>query len=97
LVWLKKDKSPSSSTFNHLPSGCCISTASLPPSCARSLGARSSTRSGARCVLRTQWNTDLCTGPLCESPDHVITDWPISDHMQSSKQDVTSDIITYYV
>ncbi|CAI9562870.1 unnamed protein product, partial [Staurois parvus] len=30
-------------------------------------------------------------------PDHVITDWPISDHMQSSKQDVTSDIIAYYV
>ncbi|CAI9612747.1 unnamed protein product, partial [Staurois parvus] len=29
--------------------------------------------------------------------DHVITDWPISDHMQSSKQDVTSDIIAYYV
>ncbi|CAI9561444.1 unnamed protein product, partial [Staurois parvus] len=26
--------------------------------------------------------------PLC--PDHVITDWPISDHMNSSKQDVTS-------
>ncbi|CAI9611114.1 unnamed protein product [Staurois parvus] len=30
-------------------------------------------------------------------PDHVITDWPISDHMQSSKQDVTSDIIAYYM
>ncbi|CAI9593664.1 unnamed protein product [Staurois parvus] len=28
--------------------------------------------------------------------DHVITDWPISDHMNSSKQDVTSDIIAYY-
>ncbi|CAI9610672.1 unnamed protein product, partial [Staurois parvus] len=28
---------------------------------------------------------------------HVITDWPISDHMQSSKQDVTSDIIAYYM
>ncbi|CAI9590519.1 unnamed protein product [Staurois parvus] len=28
---------------------------------------------------------------------HVITDWPISDHMQSSKQDVTCDIIAYYV
>ncbi|CAI9601598.1 unnamed protein product, partial [Staurois parvus] len=28
---------------------------------------------------------------------HVITDWPISDHMQSSKQDVTSRIISYYV
>ncbi|CAI9615110.1 unnamed protein product [Staurois parvus] len=30
-------------------------------------------------------------------PDHVITDWPISDHMQSSKQDVTCDIIAYYM
>ncbi|CAI9563246.1 unnamed protein product, partial [Staurois parvus] len=29
--------------------------------------------------------------------DHVITDWPISDHMQSSKQDVTCDIIAYYM
>ncbi|CAI9532445.1 unnamed protein product, partial [Staurois parvus] len=28
---------------------------------------------------------------------HVITDWPISDHMKSSKQDVTSDIIAYYL
>ncbi|CAI9549081.1 unnamed protein product, partial [Staurois parvus] len=28
---------------------------------------------------------------------HVITDWPISDHMKSSKQEVTSDIIAYYV
>ncbi|CAI9567492.1 unnamed protein product [Staurois parvus] len=26
---------------------------------------------------------------------HVITDWPISDHMKSSKQDVTSDIVYY--
>ncbi|CAI9535223.1 unnamed protein product [Staurois parvus] len=25
-------------------------------------------RSGARCVLRTQWNTDLWTGPLCKVP-----------------------------
>ncbi|CAI9624316.1 unnamed protein product [Staurois parvus] len=30
-------------------------------------------------------------------PVHVITDRPISDHMQSSKQDVTCDIIAYYV
>ncbi|CAI9573482.1 unnamed protein product [Staurois parvus] len=33
---------------------------------------------------------DRPTGPLCEVQDHVITGWPISDHMQSSKQDVTS-------
>ncbi|CAI9562223.1 unnamed protein product [Staurois parvus] len=25
-------------------------------------------RSGARCVLRTQWNTDRHMGPLCEVP-----------------------------
>ncbi|CAI9570045.1 unnamed protein product [Staurois parvus] len=36
-------------------------------------------------------------GTSVRGPDHVITDWPISDHMQSSKQDVTSDIIAYYV
>ncbi|CAI9605220.1 unnamed protein product, partial [Staurois parvus] len=47
---------------------------------------RAAPRSGARYVLRTQWNTI------------VVQDlWPISDHMQSSKQDVTSDIIAYYV
>ncbi|CAI9549532.1 unnamed protein product [Staurois parvus] len=36
-------------------------------------------------------------GTSCEVPDHVITDWPISDHMNSINQDVTSDIIAYYV
>ncbi|CAI9589319.1 unnamed protein product [Staurois parvus] len=36
-------------------------------------------------------------GTSVRGPDHVITDWPISDHMQSSKQDVTCDIIAYYV
>ncbi|CAI9558735.1 unnamed protein product [Staurois parvus] len=36
-------------------------------------------------------------GTSVRRPDHVITDWPISDHMQSSKQDVTSDIIAYCV
>ncbi|CAI9609611.1 unnamed protein product [Staurois parvus] len=39
---------------------------------------------------RTQRNTNRCTGPLCEVLIHVITDWPISDLMNSSKQDVTS-------
>ncbi|CAI9593350.1 unnamed protein product, partial [Staurois parvus] len=29
---------------------------------------RAAMRSGALCVLRTQWNTDRCTGPLCEVP-----------------------------
>ncbi|CAI9587166.1 unnamed protein product [Staurois parvus] len=41
--------------------------------------------------------TPIPVQDLCRGPDHVITDWPISDHMQSSKQDVTSDIIAYYV
>ncbi|CAI9588506.1 unnamed protein product, partial [Staurois parvus] len=36
-------------------------------------------------------------GTSVRGPDHVIIDWLISDHMQSSKQDVTSDIIAYYV
>ncbi|CAI9588020.1 unnamed protein product, partial [Staurois parvus] len=34
-----------------------------------------------------EWGTPIA---LCEVPIHVITDWPISDHMNSSKQDVTS-------
>ncbi|CAI9589045.1 unnamed protein product, partial [Staurois parvus] len=46
-------------------------------------------------TVRAPWD-DRCTGPLYEVPIHVIADWPISDHMNSSKQDVTSDI-TYYV
>ncbi|CAI9573961.1 unnamed protein product [Staurois parvus] len=54
-------------------------------------------RSGARCVLQTQWNTDRRTGTSVRGPDHVITDWPIRDHMKSSKQDVTSDNIAYYL
>ncbi|CAI9551924.1 unnamed protein product, partial [Staurois parvus] len=46
----------------------------------------------------TQRNIDRSSyGTSVQGPDHVITDWPISDHMQSSKQDVTSDIIAYYV
>ncbi|CAI9599846.1 unnamed protein product, partial [Staurois parvus] len=36
-------------------------------------------------------------GTSVRGPDHVITDWSISDHMNSSKQDVTSDIIAFYV
>ncbi|CAI9574047.1 unnamed protein product [Staurois parvus] len=27
---------------------------------------RAAQQSGARCVFRTQWNTDRRTGPLCE-------------------------------
>ncbi|CAI9587516.1 unnamed protein product, partial [Staurois parvus] len=29
---------------------------------------RAAPRSSARCVLRTQWNTDRHMGPLCEVP-----------------------------
>ncbi|CAI9600431.1 unnamed protein product, partial [Staurois parvus] len=36
-------------------------------------------------------------GTSVRGPDHVITDWPISDHIKSSKQDLTSDIIAYYM
>ncbi|CAI9615370.1 unnamed protein product [Staurois parvus] len=39
----------------------------------------------------------LLDGTSVRGLNHVITDWPISDHMQSSKQDVTCDIIAYYV
>ncbi|CAI9613717.1 unnamed protein product [Staurois parvus] len=46
--------------------------ASPPPACPCSLVARSTAirrpRSGARCVLQTQANTDRQTGPLCEVP-----------------------------
>ncbi|CAI9542689.1 unnamed protein product [Staurois parvus] len=76
-----------------------VDISKCPPAsiaCACSLGARH-TAIGARCVLRTQQNTDRCMGPLCQVPIHVILDWPISDRMQSNKQDVTSDIIAYYV
>ncbi|CAI9540357.1 unnamed protein product [Staurois parvus] len=48
-------------------------------------------------AIRSPLCTDRCTGPLCEVLIHVIPDWPISDHMNRCKQDVTSDIIAYYV
>ncbi|CAI9578185.1 unnamed protein product [Staurois parvus] len=50
--------------------------ASTLSACARSLGAHGT----------AIWRT-LC---LCEVPICVITDWPISNHRNSSKQDVTS-------
>ncbi|CAI9573328.1 unnamed protein product [Staurois parvus] len=81
-------------TFSHLPStGWCQCRVGwpfincLPAPCLCALldpvPAVSSGHSGTPIVVR--------------GPDHVITDWPISDHMQSSKQDVTSDIIAYYL
>ncbi|CAI9534293.1 unnamed protein product, partial [Staurois parvus] len=51
-------------------------------------------------AVRAPWDTvkhRSSDGTSYRGPDHVITDWPISDHMQSSKQDVTCDIISYYV
>ncbi|CAI9622313.1 unnamed protein product [Staurois parvus] len=42
--------------------------ASPPPASVRS------PQSGARCVLRSLYRTSV------RGPDHVITDWPISDH-----------------
>ncbi|CAI9531531.1 unnamed protein product [Staurois parvus] len=69
-----------------------VDVSKCPPTsivCARSLGA-CGTAIGAHFVLQTQWNTDRCMGPLCEVLIYVVTDWPISDHMNSSKQDVTS-------
>ncbi|CAI9568055.1 unnamed protein product [Staurois parvus] len=50
----------------------------------------SGTPIAAHCVPCPQWNTDRCMRPLCEVPIHVITDWPISDYMNSSKQDFSS-------
>ncbi|CAI9589705.1 unnamed protein product [Staurois parvus] len=41
--------------------------------------------------------TPIIVGSSVQGPDHVITDWPIIDRMKSSKQDVTSDIIAYYL
>ncbi|CAI9584611.1 unnamed protein product [Staurois parvus] len=38
---------------------------------------------------------DPLYGTSMRGPDHVITDWPISDHMNRCKQDVTSDIAYY--
>ncbi|CAI9563579.1 unnamed protein product [Staurois parvus] len=70
--------------------------ASPHPACACSLGAHST---AIRCPLCPQDTVEhrSSDGTSVRGPDHVITDWPISDHMQSSKQDVTSDIIAYYV
>ncbi|CAI9600388.1 unnamed protein product [Staurois parvus] len=39
----------------------------LFPACVRSR-EHAAPQSSARCVLRTQQNTDRCTGPLCEVP-----------------------------
>ncbi|CAI9552416.1 unnamed protein product [Staurois parvus] len=70
--------------------------ASPHPACARSLGARSTAIRCPLCPPDTVKHRSS-DGTSVRGPDHVITDWPISDHMQSSKQDVTSDIIAYYV
>ncbi|CAI9574805.1 unnamed protein product [Staurois parvus] len=64
--------------------------------CAHSLGARSTAIQCPLCPPDTVEHRSSY-GTSVRGPDHVITDWPISDHMQSSKQDVTCDIIAYYV
>ncbi|CAI9584215.1 unnamed protein product [Staurois parvus] len=44
--------------------------------------------------LGCQWQLTVehrsSDGTSVRGPDHVITDWPISDQKNSSKQDVTS-------
>ncbi|CAI9535155.1 unnamed protein product [Staurois parvus] len=70
--------------------------ASPHPACARSLGARSTAIWCPLCPPDTVEHRSAY-GTIVRGPDHVITDWRISDHMQSSKQDVTCDIIAYYV
>ncbi|CAI9616765.1 unnamed protein product [Staurois parvus] len=67
--------------------------ASLHPACAHSPGVRST---AIRCSPDTVKHRSS-DGTSVRGPDHVITDWPIINHMQSSKQDVTSNIIAYYV
>ncbi|CAI9535964.1 unnamed protein product, partial [Staurois parvus] len=52
------------------------------PACVCSLGALSTTIWCPLCPPEHQ-SSD---GTSVRGPDHVITDWPISDHMQSSKQ-----------
>ncbi|CAI9618484.1 unnamed protein product [Staurois parvus] len=48
-------------------------------------------------IARCQWSI-FGRDPVIDSCSHQWQRlWPISDHMQSSKQDVTCDIITYYV
>ncbi|CAI9590893.1 unnamed protein product [Staurois parvus] len=41
-----------------------------PPRCllVRTLWECAAPRSGAHCVLQTQWNTDRCIGPPYEAP-----------------------------
>ncbi|CAI9566897.1 unnamed protein product [Staurois parvus] len=65
-------------------------------SCARSFAARSTAMQCPLCPPDTVKHRSS-DGTSVRGPDHVITDRPISDHMQSSKQDVTCDIIAYYV
>ncbi|CAI9541851.1 unnamed protein product [Staurois parvus] len=49
-------------------------------------------------TVRAPWeHAEPRSGARCEVPIHVITDWPISDHMNSNEQYVTSDIIAYYL
>ncbi|CAI9586958.1 unnamed protein product [Staurois parvus] len=60
-----------------------------PPSIHCLCALPGSARHQDQCPLCPE-DTDRCTGPLCEVPIHVITDWSISDHMNSSKHNFTS-------
>ncbi|CAI9564399.1 unnamed protein product, partial [Staurois parvus] len=62
-------------------SGGSLQTASPHPACVRSLGAHST---AIRCPLCPPATVEhrSSDGTSVRGPDHVITDWPISDHMQ---------------
>ncbi|CAI9538220.1 unnamed protein product [Staurois parvus] len=64
--------------------------------CGRSLGACSTAIRCPLCPPDTVEHRSSYRNSVRGS-DHVTPDWSIGDHMQSSKQDVTSDIIAYYV
>ncbi|CAI9618881.1 unnamed protein product, partial [Staurois parvus] len=70
---------------------------SLSAPCLCVLPGRVQHRDPVPAVSSGHSGTPIVIRNLCARSRPLITDWPISDHMQSSKQDVTSDIIPYYV
>ncbi|CAI9565784.1 unnamed protein product, partial [Staurois parvus] len=69
----------------------------LPAPCLCALPGSVQHRSPVPAVSSGHSETPIVGRDLCTRSQSLITDWPISDHMQSSKQDVTCDIIAYYV
>ncbi|CAI9540648.1 unnamed protein product [Staurois parvus] len=63
--------------------------ASPHPACARSPGASSTAIRCPLCPPDTVKHQSS-DGTSVRGLNHVITGWPISDHMNSSKRDVTS-------